>query len=596
MTFPSNPNDNDIHTAFGRRLKYKGSTSTWEVVSSPSVAIETEAPVANTAVSSSSDLPLTGNEIGAMSYSQDTNTLYVWNGTGWFKIALVNTNPTITTGGDATYALAEDGTPTVITLVANDPEGIPLTWSYVVSSGSLEDVTISNTGAVFTITPGAIETSFNLTFTASDGINIDTSVSSFTLVFVPDWTAAAIAYTLDNPNQHGSQVDYFGGAVAMSADYVLVGAYGETYNPGVSHEGKVYVFNPSTGTLIRTLDNPAPEHGDYFSGFSGHGATAISGDYAIVGAFMDKIASGVRAGTAFIFNVTTGALLHTLDNPALDPVWGDAQESDYFGYSVDIDGNYAIVGAYGEDHINNTVVGNGGRAYIYNVTTGALLHTIDNPRSYGNLTNDEFGKSVAISGNYAVITSPRADLADGTSQAGVVYIYNVTTGALLHTIDSPIPNADQYFGDSVAMSGNYAIVGHSGWDAPPNNRYTGKAYIYDVTTGTLVHTLDNPKNASYDFFGISVSIEGNYCIVGAGGYDAYNGVDGAYVSGQGAAYIFEVDTGTLLKTLVMPNPKQNQGAGKAVSIFGSTAVVGSDGWQDDAGNNGVGKAYIFQAG
>ena len=125
MTFPSNPNDNDIHTAFGRRLKYKGSTSTWEVVSSPSVAIETEAPVANTAVSSSSDLPLTGNEIGAMSYSQDTNTLYVWNGTGWFKIALVNTNPTITDGGQATYELNSDGTPTVITLVANDPEGLP---------------------------------------------------------------------------------------------------------------------------------------------------------------------------------------------------------------------------------------------------------------------------------------------------------------------------------------------------------------------------------------------------------------------------------------------------------------------------------------
>ena len=185
MTFPSNPNNNDIHTAFGRRLKYKSSTSTWEVVSSPSVAIETEAPVANTAVSSSSDLPLTGNEIGAMSYSQDTNTLYVWNGSGWFKIALVNTNPTITDGGQAIYELNEDGTPTVITLTANDPEGIPLTWSYQVTTGTLGNTaTVSQNNNVFTVTPSTNEDDageFSITFSVTDGVNTTTTISSFVL-------------------------------------------------------------------------------------------------------------------------------------------------------------------------------------------------------------------------------------------------------------------------------------------------------------------------------------------------------------------------------------------------------------------------------
>jgi hypothetical protein len=181
MTFPSNPNDNDIHTAFGRRLKYKGSTSTWEVVSSPSVAIETEAPVANTAVSSSSDLPLTGNEIGAMSYSQDTNTLYVWNGTGWFKIALVNTNPSISGGVESTYAILPGGDPITVTVAASDPEGVPLTWSHTITSGTVEDTTVSNDGSIFTIVPGATPATFNIVFTASDGVNIDTSSSLFTI-------------------------------------------------------------------------------------------------------------------------------------------------------------------------------------------------------------------------------------------------------------------------------------------------------------------------------------------------------------------------------------------------------------------------------
>ena len=178
MTFPSNPNNNDIHTAFGRRLKYKESTSTWEVVSSPSVAIETEAPAATTAVSSSSDLPMSGNQIGAMSYSQDTNTLYVWNGSGWFKIALVNTNPTISGGIESTYAVIPAGDPITITVTASDPEGVPLTWSHTVTSGTVEDTTITNVDNVFTITPGATTTSFNVTFTASDGVNTDTSTTT----------------------------------------------------------------------------------------------------------------------------------------------------------------------------------------------------------------------------------------------------------------------------------------------------------------------------------------------------------------------------------------------------------------------------------
>ena len=183
MSFPSNPNDNDIFERFGRKLRYKASKGVWDVISSPTVAPIQEAVPTTSSVAQAVDLPMVGNEIGAMSYVQESNRLYVWNGSGWFEIALVNTNPTITDGGSATYELNNDGTPTVITLAANDPEGVPLTWSHTVSSGSLEDTTVTNTGSEFTITPGEVDATFNLTFTASDGVNIDTSVSSFSLSF-----------------------------------------------------------------------------------------------------------------------------------------------------------------------------------------------------------------------------------------------------------------------------------------------------------------------------------------------------------------------------------------------------------------------------
>lgn len=186
MSFPINPNDNDIVERFGRRFRYKSSKGAWDIISSPIVAPTVEAAPTTSSVAQAVNLPMSGNEIGAMSYVQESNRLYVWNGSGWFEIALVNTNPTITAGGQATYELNSDGTPTVITLAANDPEEVPLTWSYAVSSGALEDTTITNEGAVFTITPGETAATFDLTFTASDGINIDTSTSAFTLSFGVD--------------------------------------------------------------------------------------------------------------------------------------------------------------------------------------------------------------------------------------------------------------------------------------------------------------------------------------------------------------------------------------------------------------------------
>jgi hypothetical protein len=185
MTFPSNPNNNDIHQAFGRRLRYKQATRTWEVVSSPitqtiAEALPTTAPVAQAA-----DLPMTGNEIGSMAYVAESNRLYVWNGSGWFEVALVNTNPSISGGVQGTYAAVPNGDPIVVTIVASDPEGLPLTWSHTVTSGNIQDTSITNVDNVFTITPGATETSFNVTFTASDGVN--TSTSTTTVAVVVPW-------------------------------------------------------------------------------------------------------------------------------------------------------------------------------------------------------------------------------------------------------------------------------------------------------------------------------------------------------------------------------------------------------------------------
>jgi len=131
------------------------------------------------------DLPVSEVVTGTKAYVSETNKLYFWSGSAWYSATLINTTPTITVGGNTTYALAADGTPTIVTLEANDPEGIPITWSYAVTAGSLGSIaTVAQADNVFTITPSTtVAGNFTITFTASDGVNLATSASEFSLTF-----------------------------------------------------------------------------------------------------------------------------------------------------------------------------------------------------------------------------------------------------------------------------------------------------------------------------------------------------------------------------------------------------------------------------
>jgi len=128
-------------------------------------------------------LPASGY-IGEQAFVASTNRLYIWTGTGWFNIALVNTDPTISSAGDANYTMSY-GTPITVDVDASDPEGLGLSYSYYTSDSIGSIATISQDSSQFTITPSSdysVEGSFGLVFRASDGPNIASSSSStFTL-------------------------------------------------------------------------------------------------------------------------------------------------------------------------------------------------------------------------------------------------------------------------------------------------------------------------------------------------------------------------------------------------------------------------------
>jgi hypothetical protein len=427
-----------------------------------------------------------------------------------------------------------------------------------------------------------------LTYPSSDGTNgqVLTTNGSGVLSFQDASSpfAASLFHTLDNPNDYGTSAnDNFGVSVAISGNYAIAGAHQEDQG-GDFGQGNAYIFDVTTGALLHTLDNPNPypaNSGDQF-GYS----VAISGNHAIVSAYLEDDGGGADSGKAYIFDVTTGALLHTLDNPNAY----NTSTGDQFGAKVAISGNYAIVSATGEDDASGN---QSGKAYIFNVTTGALLHTLDNPNVSGTSADDRFGSSVAISGNYAIVGAYLED--DGGNVSGTAYIYNVTTGSLLHTLDNPnaydIAAGDR-FGSGVAISGNYAIVGAYN-ESDAEGFASGKAYIFDVTTGALLHTLDNPNpygTSASDYFGWSAGIAGNYAIVSAYREDVVS------YGQSGKAYIFDVATGALVATIDNPNPygtSANDNFGYSVAISGNYAIVSAY-TEDDAGGVDSGKVYIYQ--
>jgi WD40 repeat protein len=247
-----------------------------------------------------------------------------------------------------------------------------------------------------------------------------------------------------------------------------------------------------------------------------------------------------------------------------------ALRSDQFGNSVAISGNIAIVGAPAFISTNKP-----GSAYLFDVTSGRELHKLT---ASDAAPGDYFGFSVAIDGSTAVVGAHLNDTAG--DQSGAAYIFDVATGQQRFKLTPSNSAEGDRFGGQVAISGNIAIVGAS---APfvADNR-PGSAYLFDVRTGQQLFKLTSSETAPRDRFGSSVAISGNIAIVGA----PENGLPG---SSSGAAYLFDVSTGQELFKLTGSNAASADRFGHSVAISGNTAIVSA--LRNFAG--GPGTAYLF---
>ena len=196
---------------------------------------------------------------------------------------------------------------------------------------------------------------------------------------------------------------------------------------------------------------------DYFGS-----SVAISGDYAIVGAYKDDLSTPAPpvltdAGSAYIFERTDCGNWAQVQKI----VASDGAAGDNFGYSVAISGNYAIVGADEKDQ--DALITNSGAAYIFERAINGNWSQIQKIVAPVRHTGDHFGYSVAISGSYVLVGSPYDDGSNGSVNAGSVDIFERGSNGTWTAVQeieqlSFVDTENANFGNSVAVSGNYAVV------------------------------------------------------------------------------------------------------------------------------------------
>jgi hypothetical protein len=262
-------------------------------------------------------------------------------------------------------------------------------------------------------------------------------------------------------------------------------------------------------------------------------SVSISGDYAVIGAYGDED-NGSHSGSTYIFRHEGPSWIEEAKLMA-----SDGAALDYFGTSVSISGDYAVIGAWGDD--DNGVLS--GSAYIFRQDGTSWMEESKLTASDG-AANDWFGYSVSISGDYAVIGAYGDD--DNGSYSGSAYIFRREGSSWMEEakLSASDGAADDLFGYSVSISGDYAVIGVLYDD--DNGVNSGSAYIFrrEGTSWVEEAKLTASDGAGGDYFGHSVSISGDYAVIGAWGADD-NGTDG------GAAYVY---SGFSAVSVEDPNP------------------------------------------
>ena len=466
------------------------------------------------------DLPTTGLTAGDEAFVSGSNRLYISNGTGWYSIGLVNTNPSITSvldsdGGVTPFTLATDGSATVITITASDPEDIPLTYSYTVTSGSLTNgggttaTVTQGTGSssnIFTVTPTTNTDylgNFDLTFTASDGINQASSITSFTLEFhIQDSKYTTLLLTAVDTSDNNNITD----ASSNNHTITVTGdAHAGTFSP-YRHGGYSTYFDGN---------------GDYIDVGSAIVPTAYDTDYTIE-MWIYPTTTGSRedifnqyaasASGRMAININTDATISFFQN-GLSPA-----ETKSSAISANNWYHLAVVNSSGTRsfYVNGSLIGTAtGTVSMYsgnteigrlgdvasNYFTGYItdVRVVNGTAVYTGSFTPPVKRLTAVA-NTSLLTCHLPYIADGSTNNHTITVNGDTSTKAVSLFNNYSYSAADH-GGSILLdgTGDYLIINDTNIANFGTNDFTIEAWVYcnDTTINQIVDTRPANTNGAY---------------------------------------------------------------------------------------------------
>ncbi len=545
------------------------------------------------------------NPSGSTTVSPAGTTTYIITATGpegtaTDSVTVTVTHPQPTVNINADPESIQSGESSTLTWVSTfaDSVGIEPDIGHVSLIGSVEVSPVETTTYTITAT-GSLETTTDsvtvtvdrppsITLVEPDGED-DTSDTSYILKWIDDDPDSDATISLYYDSNHSGED---GMLIVSGLGEDLNGTGGEyAWDTSVMVEGSFYIYavidDGSHDPIVDYSDGPLtidrrPLHFSEFKLTASDGAeddgfgssVAIYGNYAIAGSPYHDDGDDELTGSAYIFERQGDTWLETAKLTA-----SDSRGWDFFGYSVAINGDYAVVGADGTD-VYFEGEGYGifnGASYVFKREgtkwTQMAKLTASDPIDWGF-----FGRSVDISGD-TIIVGASKDPSEGGNIPGAAYIFRRfgltwKEQAILRAGDGTNGNL---FGQSVSIDGDYAVVG------APHDSGDGAAYVFKregESWGEQAKLLSSDHTYQEDAFGYSVSVKGDSIIVGDQSRDA--------------AYVFERDGSSWIEQEKITASDKAFFFGNAVAMDQGYSIVGTLrdwGLEDGSPPNA---AYIFR--
>lgn len=379
-------------------------------------------------------------------------------------------------------------------------------------------------------------------------------------VYVSSGSTWSLQQRLPMPSSPGNPPNHIGFTVAVSGNNVLL---------GTNRNGAAWAFRRSGTAWAEEQKMLGPD------GAAGDGlgrSVAISGDTAIVGAPGAGPAEG-RPGAAYVYTRSGGAWTERQVITASDGAAGDS-----FGASVTMSGDTAVIGAPGDDTPGTPVTG---AAYVFVRSGGIWTEQAKLTTSHASARG--LGVSVSVDADTALVGTNQ-----GTARSVHVFVRTGTGWVEQQTIEEPNADTpDNSFGDSLAVSGDTALV-----SSERDNTATGSAFVFVRSAGNWTHQqrLTASDGVANDYFGHSVALSGDSALVAAPEEDR----GATSTSNEGSVYVFTRAGGAWSERqkLFASDGGANDFFGEALAMSGDTAVMGALG-DDTAAGNDAGSAYSF---